>query len=89
METETAEMIVKRVSVPIGLEELMEGLTKEVLLNKPDDLYEFAARYFSKLLLLRDKANYKEAHKQSRNQIEDQSEHHTVQLLGRCPDNSA
>lgn len=58
-EIDTGEMIVKRVSVPIGLEELMEGLAKEVLLKKPDDIYVFAAKYFSKLLLLRDKGNYK------------------------------
>lgn len=58
-EPETGEMIVKRVSVPIGLEELMEGLTKEVLLKKPDDIYLFAAEYFSRLLLLRDKGSYR------------------------------
>ncbi|XP_018568080.1 uncharacterized protein LOC108908509 [Anoplophora glabripennis] len=58
-EPETGEMIVKRVSVPIGLEELMEGLTKEVLLKKPDDIYLFAADYFSRLLILRDKGAYK------------------------------
>lgn len=56
---DTGEMIVKRVSVPVGLEELMEGLAKEVLLKKPDDIYIFAAKYFSKLLLIRDKGNYK------------------------------
>ncbi|KAL1501140.1 hypothetical protein ABEB36_006524 [Hypothenemus hampei] len=48
------EMIVKRVSVPVGLEELMEGLTKEVLLKKPKDLCVFAAEYFSRLILLRE-----------------------------------
>lgn len=58
-EIDTGEMIVKRVSVPIGLEELMEGLAKEVLLKKPEDIYIFAAKYFSKLLLLRDKGSYK------------------------------
>lgn len=56
---DTGEMIVKRVSVPVGLEELMEGLAKEVLLKKPEDIYLFAAKYFSKLLLLRDKGSYK------------------------------
>ncbi|CAH1188208.1 unnamed protein product [Phyllotreta striolata] len=55
MDTETGEMIVKRVSVPIGLEELMEGLVKEVLLKKPDDIYLFAARYFANLLTIRDR----------------------------------
>ncbi|XP_056634379.1 protein PF3D7_1417600-like [Diorhabda sublineata] len=56
MDTETGEMIVKRVSVPLGLEELMEGLVKEVLLKKPDDIYLFAARYFTHLLSIRDKS---------------------------------
>ncbi|KAH1001297.1 hypothetical protein HUJ04_013528 [Dendroctonus ponderosae] len=46
-------MIVKRVSVPVGLEELMEGLTKAVLLQKPKDLYVFASEYFSRLIVLR------------------------------------
>ncbi|XP_060536066.1 MATH and LRR domain-containing protein PFE0570w-like isoform X3 [Cylas formicarius] len=46
-------MVVKRVSVPIGLEEVMEGLAKEVLLKKPKDLYRFAYEYFSSLLRLR------------------------------------
>ncbi|CAH1102159.1 unnamed protein product [Psylliodes chrysocephalus] len=55
MDTETGEMIVKRVSVPIGLEELMEGLVKEVLLKKPDDIYQFAAKYFAHLLTIREK----------------------------------
>ncbi|CAH0551868.1 unnamed protein product [Brassicogethes aeneus] len=54
-----SDMIVKRVSVPMGLEELMEGLSKEVLLKKPKDLCEFAAEYFSRLLELRHKGSYK------------------------------
>lgn len=54
-EATDSEMIVKRVSVPIGLEELMEGLTKEVILRKPKDIYIFAAEYFNRLLQLRDK----------------------------------
>ncbi|XP_071053401.1 uro-adherence factor A-like isoform X2 [Onthophagus taurus] len=53
------EMVVKRVSVPLGLEELMETLTKEVLKKKPDDIYTFASEYFSRLLSIRNKANYK------------------------------
>lgn len=58
MDTESG-MIVKRVSVPVGLEELMSGLTKEVLLKKPKDLYIFAAEYFSQLLTMRQKGGYK------------------------------
>ncbi|CAH1126612.1 unnamed protein product [Ceutorhynchus assimilis] len=53
-DTDNLGMIVKRVSVPIGLEELMEGLTKEVLLKKPKDLYIFASEYFSHLVNIRD-----------------------------------
>ncbi|XP_045460878.1 putative uncharacterized protein DDB_G0282133 isoform X2 [Harmonia axyridis] len=59
IETETGEMIVKRVSVPLGLEELMEGLAKEVILKKPKDIYIFAADYFSRLLRLRDSGLYR------------------------------
>ncbi|XP_030762555.1 uncharacterized protein PF11_0213-like [Sitophilus oryzae] len=55
-------MIVKRVSVPTGLEELMEGLTKEVLLKKPKDLYQFASEYFSQLVLLREKSHKYKVH---------------------------
>ncbi|XP_076268002.1 uncharacterized protein LOC143201041 [Rhynchophorus ferrugineus] len=55
-------MIVKRVSVPNGLEELMEGLTKEVLLKKPKDLYQFASDYFSKLVILREKTSKYKVH---------------------------
>ncbi|KAL3286836.1 hypothetical protein HHI36_001326 [Cryptolaemus montrouzieri] len=59
IETETGEMIVKRVSVPLGLEELMEGLAKEVILKKPRDLYIFASEYFTRLLHLRDSGQYR------------------------------
>lgn len=48
------ETIVKRLSVPIGLEEMMEGLTKEVLRRKPRDVYQFSADYFGELLGIRD-----------------------------------
>ncbi|XP_064211496.1 repetitive organellar protein isoform X2 [Tribolium castaneum] len=59
IETDTGEMIVKRVSVPVGLEELMEGLTKEVLSKKPKDIYLFASEYFAHLLNLREKGSLK------------------------------
>nr|CAH7737424.1 unnamed protein product [Callosobruchus chinensis] len=85
MENETSEMIVKRVSVPIGLEELMEGLSKEVLLKKPDDLYEFAARYFSKLLLLRDKTNYKVKTVRSAQTVTEQNRRLTRAPYGSVP----
>lgn len=53
------DMVVKSLSVPIGLEELMEGLTREVLLKRPADVYAFASEYFSKLLGMREKGCYK------------------------------
>ncbi|XP_066249540.1 uro-adherence factor A-like [Euwallacea similis] len=56
------DMIVKRVSVPVGLEELMEGLTKEVLLKKPKDLYLFASEYFSRLIILRERSSTRKAY---------------------------
>lgn len=50
--------IVKRLSVPIGLEELMEGLTKEVLKKKPRDVYHFSSEYFTELLGIRDQGRH-------------------------------
>lgn len=58
MEPES-DMVVKRLSVPIGLEELMESLTKEVLRQKPADIYAFASEHFSQLLEIRDQGNGK------------------------------
>lgn len=59
IETDNGEMIVKRVSVPVGLEEMMEGLTKEVIQKKPKDMYIFASEYFANLLNLREKGSLK------------------------------
>lgn len=59
MEPENDGMVVKRLSVPVGLEELMENLTKEVILKKPKDIYLFASDYFAKLLALRDRGGYR------------------------------
>lgn len=58
MEPES-DMVVKRLSVPMGLEELMESLTKEVLRRKPADIYAFASQHFAQLLEIRDQGNYK------------------------------
>lgn len=49
-------MVVKSLSVPPGLEALMEGLTKEVLKRQPQDICLFASEYFAKLIRLREKA---------------------------------
>lgn len=46
-------MVVKRLSVPIGLEELMESLTKQVLMKKPKDLFAFASEHFAHLVAIR------------------------------------
>ncbi|GJQ66476.1 hypothetical protein Trydic_g4471, partial [Trypoxylus dichotomus] len=64
METET-DMVVKRLSVPIGLEELMESLTKEVLRRKPSDIYAFASEHFAQLLEIRDQGNIRGSVKKS------------------------
>ncbi|KAF2898687.1 hypothetical protein ILUMI_07488 [Ignelater luminosus] len=52
--------VVKRLSVPVGLEELMASLTKEVLQKKPRDIYNFASEHFAHLLALRDNGNYQQ-----------------------------
>ncbi|KAF5303610.1 hypothetical protein FQA39_LY09857 [Lamprigera yunnana] len=54
MEEPESGVVIKRLSVPIGLEELMSGLAKEVLLKKPQDVYIFASEHFARLLALRD-----------------------------------
>lgn len=59
MEMDSNGMVVKRLSVPVGLEELMENLTKEVLLKKPKDIYAFASDYFAHLLALREQNKMK------------------------------
>lgn len=40
--------------MPPGLEMLMEGLTRQVLKNNPDDIYEYCANHMLKLLEIRD-----------------------------------
>lgn len=40
--------------MPVGLVELMQGLTKEVLKNNPPEIYEFCADHMQKLLEIRD-----------------------------------
>lgn len=55
IDVDDGNMVVKRVSVPVGLEELMENLTKEVIIRKPKDIYSFASNYFAEQLYLRDK----------------------------------
>ncbi|XP_063991612.1 uncharacterized protein LOC135170045 [Diachasmimorpha longicaudata] len=40
--------------VPQGLAAAVEGLTREVIRNKPEDIYVFAARHFENLLQLRE-----------------------------------
>lgn len=53
------QMVVKSLSVPPGLETLMEGLTKEVLKVQPRDICMFASDYFAKLIKLRENAGGK------------------------------
>ena len=43
----------KKVHVPPGFEHVLEGLAREVLRVQPENVTEFAARYFQKKLDLR------------------------------------
>ncbi|KAJ8019374.1 Sperm surface protein Sp17 [Holothuria leucospilota] len=43
-----------KLRVPRGFQNLLEGLAKEVLRNQPDNIYAFAAVYFSNLLKIRE-----------------------------------
>lgn len=40
--------------MPVGLVELMEDLSKDVLKNNPTDIYSFCANHMKKLLIIRD-----------------------------------
>jgi len=42
-----------RLGVPNGMEDLLEGLAREVLRHQPKDIYKFAAIHFEGLLLQR------------------------------------
>ena len=48
METEEVpqEIFRKRLTVPKGFRNLLEGLTVEILRSNPADIYKFAAEYF-------------------------------------------
>lgn len=39
-----------RLTLPDGLEEALEGLAREVLRHKPENIHEFAAEHFEQLL---------------------------------------
>ena len=39
-----------RLTLPDGLEEALEGLAREVLRHRPDNIYEYAADHFEQLL---------------------------------------
>ncbi|CAB3373793.1 Hypothetical predicted protein [Cloeon dipterum] len=43
-----------RLGVPNGMEELLEGLAREVLRHQPKNIYKFAAIHFEGLLLQRE-----------------------------------
>ena len=47
-----------RLNLPDGLEEALEGLAREVLREKPGNIYEFAADYFEDLVKKRNKGAY-------------------------------
>lgn len=43
----------KKVNVPKGFEHVLEDLSREVLRLQPDNVIQFAAKYFAKKLELR------------------------------------
>ena len=49
MSTQSA-VITVHVTVPKNLEKLLEGLSREVLREQPDNIHEFAAVHFEQLL---------------------------------------
>lgn len=49
-----AHHILRHVSVPPGLEELLKDLTKAVLKQQPKDIHAFAAEHFEKALRKRE-----------------------------------
>jgi len=60
METEEApqETFRKRLTVPSGFRNLLEGLTVEILRSNPADIYKFAAEYFDAKLKERQERGY-------------------------------
>lgn len=49
----------KRLTVPNGFRNLLEGLTVEILRSNPTDIYKFAAEYFDARLQERQGSYYK------------------------------
>lgn len=39
-----------KLSVPVGMDAALQGLTREVLRHQPADIYWFAAQYFETLV---------------------------------------
>ncbi|XP_023289748.1 uncharacterized protein LOC105702338 [Orussus abietinus] len=54
VDLKTSEGILMAPRVPQGLAAAVEGLTREVIRQRPEDIYVFAAHHFEKLLRLRD-----------------------------------
>ena len=49
-----------RLNLPSGLEEALESLAREVLRQKPSNIYEFAADHFEELVKRRNECKCKE-----------------------------
>ena len=47
-----------RLNLPSGLEEALESLAREVLRQKPQNIYEFAADHFEELVKKRNECKY-------------------------------
>ena len=39
-----------RLRIPTGFEHILEGLTREVLRDQPEDIIQYAAEYFQRML---------------------------------------
>ena len=45
-----------RLRIPTGFEHILEGLTREVLRDQPEDIVHYAAEYFQRMLEQRSSA---------------------------------
>jgi len=39
-----------RLRIPTGFEHILEGLTREVLRDQPEDIIQYAAEYFQRMM---------------------------------------
>lgn len=68
--------------IPQGLTAAIEGLTKEILRHRPEDIYDFAANHFEKLLELR--KQYEESEVNNVQESNRQKEMKEVEKMCNC-----